>query len=162
MKKSIDFNNFPIYCYSINMKKDELAHWLERKFLEWQLENGRGRIEEFAAYLGISQPYLSLLMSGKRKTLGMKKALKIAEITNDYSLLDILGYSRPESKPVPFSALPPDFVKLLEEIDLEIAKTFRERGITEYSAEAEDVAHEVLSKYGAKLISTTKSGNNSN
>jgi len=162
MKMSIGINNSLIYCYSNVVTQGELAHWLERKFLEWQLEKGRGRIEEFAVYLEISQPYLSLLMSGKRNTLGMKKALRIAEVTNDYTILDILGYSRPEPKPVPFSSLPPEFVKLLEEIDLEIEKTFRERGITEYSAEAESIAREIMEKYGANVISTKKSGNDSN
>jgi len=160
---SIDINYFQRNCYSNKMViVDELAHWLERKYLEWQLEFGRGRIEEFAEYLEISQPYLSLLMSGKRKMIGMKKAFKIAEKTDDYTILDILGYSRPEPKPLPYSSLPPEFVELLKQIDSEILNTLRDRGIEENSPEAEAVAREILEKHGARLISTTKSGNDSN
>lgn len=43
--------------------------FLERKYLEWQLkEEGRKTIVQFAAYIGVSQPILSMWMSGKKKT----------------------------------------------------------------------------------------------
>ncbi len=158
---SSDFDKLITNCYIVNMNRGELAAWLERKYLEWMLENGRENIDVFAAYLGISQPYLSLIMTGSRKTIGMKTAVKIANKLNDYSILDLLGYERPLES-VPFSSLPPEFVKLLEEIDLEIAKTFRDRGITEYSAEAESIAREIMEKYGARVASTMKSGSDSN
>ncbi len=47
-------NNFPKY--------------LERKYLEWQQQKGeRKTIEEFAAYLGVSQGIVSFWMNGRRK-----------------------------------------------------------------------------------------------
>ncbi len=42
--------------------------YLERKFLEWQQQQGeRKTVEEFAAYLGFSQPIVSFWMNGRRK-----------------------------------------------------------------------------------------------
>lgn len=146
-------------CYILGMSKGILSDWFERAFIQFQVENGRSSLDRFADHIGISRGYLSQLLNGYKTTIAKKTAIQISERLNDYSLLDILGYARPEPKPVPFSSLPPDFIKLLEEIDREIAKTFRERGITEYSEEAEQVAREIMEKYGARVVSTKKSGN---
>lgn len=149
-------------CYILDMGKGQLADWFERAYIKYQVRHGRSSLERFADHIGISRGYLSQLLNGTRTTVSKNTAIAISDKLNDYSLLDILGYSRPDPKPVPFSSLPPEFIKLLEEIDLEIAKTLRERGITEYSAEAESIAREIMEKYGANVISTTKSGKSSN
>jgi len=145
-------------CYINLMTKGKLSDWFEKAYLQYQIDHGRISLDVFAAHLQISRGYLSQLLNGTKNSMGRHTAVAIAEKLNDYSLLDILGYSRPEPKPVPFSSLPPEFIKLLEEIDLEIAKTFRERGITEYSAEAESIAREIMEKYGARLTDTKNSG----
>ena len=152
------FDNLITNDYIVNMNRGELAAWLEHKYLEWMMKNGRENIDVFAAYLGISQPYLSLIMTGSRKTIGMKTAVKIAKKLNDYSILELLGYDHPQES-VPFSSLPPDLIELLQNVDLEIAKTFRERAIDKYSPEAESVAREILEKYGLKSTLTKNSGN---
>ena len=160
---SSGFDKMITNCYIVSMDRGELAAWLERKYLEWQLENGRENIDVFANHLGISQPYLSLIMTGTRKSIGMKTALKIARRLNDYSIMDLLGYALPEQRSfIPFDSLPPEFLARLQSIDSEIKNTLRERAITEYSSEAEEVALEILEKYGAKLISTPKSRKSSN
>jgi len=128
------------------MNKGELSNWFERVFIQFQVVNGRSSLDRFAEHIGISRGYLSQLLNGTRTTVSRNTAVAICEKLSEYTLLDILGYARPEPKPVPFSSLPPEFVELLKTIDLEIEKTLRERSITEYSPEAEAVAFSILEK----------------
>lgn len=47
--------------------RKEFSAWLERKFLNWQAENGRrASLQEFADYIGYSRPLISMWLSGKR------------------------------------------------------------------------------------------------
>jgi len=162
---SIGINYIRQNCYYVDMgdrRNNDSTSWLMTKYLDWQRDRGAlASMAEFARYLDVGDKALNTWING-RNNPSYENALKICQKTNDFSLLDILGYSHPDSSPVQFSSLPPEFVKLLEEIDLEIAKTFRERGITEYSTEAESIAREIMEKYGANVISTKKSGNDSN
>lgn len=61
------------------MKTSPVAEYLTKKFLKWQMESGQIKTTtEFAQYLGISQSYLSMLMSGERQNIGADTADKIA------------------------------------------------------------------------------------
>lgn len=135
------------------MSKGKLSDWFERAYIHYQVSNGRSSLDRFAEHIGISRGYLSQLMNGTRTTVSKNTAAAISERLDDYSLMDILGYSRPEPKPLPFSSLPPDLVKLLEEIDREIGQALMDRGITSYTPEAERIAREILEKHGAKFNS---------
>jgi transcriptional regulator with XRE-family HTH domain len=68
--------------------------FLETKYLEWQLkEMGRKTIVQFAAYIGVSQPILSMWMSGKKRP-GIDNIKLLAEIFGD-EVYDALGLPRP-------------------------------------------------------------------
>ena len=109
------------------MIKSPLTEWLEKAYLDFQYSHGRSALDVFADHLGISRGYLSQILNGYKKNIAKKTAILISQRLNDYSLLDLLGYSRPKEIAVPFSSLPPEFVELLKTIDLEIEKTLRER-----------------------------------
>ncbi len=68
--------------------------FLEKKYLEWQLkEVGRKTIIQFAAYIGVSQPILSMWMSGKKRP-GTENIRLLAEIFGD-EVYDSLSIPRP-------------------------------------------------------------------
>lgn len=75
---------------------DEMTfpEFLEKKYLEWQLkEEGRKTIVQFAAYIGVSQPILSMWLSGKKRP-GVDNIKLLAEIFGD-EVYDSLGLPRP-------------------------------------------------------------------
>lgn len=68
--------------------------FIERKYLEWQNREGKRKsIEEFAIYIGVSQPALSLWMGGKR-TPSAQTVHLLAEIFGN-EVYDVLGLPRP-------------------------------------------------------------------
>jgi len=67
---------------------------LEKKFLEWQSNQGKRKtIEEFAVYIGVSRPLLNMWMNGNRKP--GKESLKLLSQTLGNEVYDVLGYARP-------------------------------------------------------------------
>jgi len=116
-----------------------LAKWFERKYLEYQLEHGLMTLKDFAKILGISRPYLSLILKGERTTLSKEIALNIARVLNDYSLLDLLGYQRP-----PRSYLPEPIKARWEAAIKEIAEVFESTIIEDEL----NVAKEILRRHG--------------
>ncbi len=158
---STPVNNFPLNWYHLSMKYPEVSDWFTRAFIKFQNnQSKRVSITEFGEFLGKTQPTISAYLNGTRKP-SYESAKEISLILEDQTILDILGYAR-SGDLVPFSSLPPAFLERLKSIDAEILKTLRDRGITEYSAEAEQIASEILEKHGAKLISTPNSGKSSN
>jgi len=73
-----------------------LSAWLERKYLDWQKENGRISMAKWAEVLGIDKVYLNQMMNGRRKSTTMQTAYQIGEQLNDFEILSILGYPRPD------------------------------------------------------------------
>ena len=70
------------------------SEYLEKKYLDWQHEQGRRKtIEDFAAYIGVSRPLLNMWMNGKRKP--GKESLKLLSEILGNEVYDILGYERP-------------------------------------------------------------------
>ena len=68
--------------------------YIEKKYLEWQLkEEGRKTIVQFAAYIGVSQPILSMWMNGKKRP-GVDNIKLLAEIFGD-DVYDSLDLPRP-------------------------------------------------------------------
>lgn len=68
--------------------------FIEKKYLEWQNREGKRKsVEEFAMYIGVSQPAISHWMSGKR-TPSAQTAHLLAEIFGD-EVYDVLGLQRP-------------------------------------------------------------------
>jgi transcriptional regulator with XRE-family HTH domain len=132
------------------MMKSDFSKWMEKKYLEWQLENGKASISEFAEFLKLSQSYISQIMNGTRATIGLKTAVKIANKLNDESIYKILGYEMPEPQVDLFDSLPAALRSDLRSALLEIRQTFKEREITSSSEEAEQLAESILKKYGFK------------
>lgn len=131
--------------------KSPLSDWFEKALVKYQYEIGeRVSLDEFAEYLGISQGYLSQLMNGARKGMGRNTAIVICQKLNDYSLLDILGYTRPQPEeiPIPFSSLPPELQSLLRSALLEIEQTLRTRSIQPDSPEGLEISISIMRKYG--------------
>lgn len=68
--------------------------YIEIKFLEWQKNMGkRKNVEDFAAYIGVSQATLSQWMNGKR-TPGGENIRLLAEIFGN-EVYDIFNLPRP-------------------------------------------------------------------
>jgi len=130
---------------------------LERKFLEWQMKNGRAPLEAWAKYLELSQPYLSQLMSGKKKKTSLETAMKIARKTGDYSILDVCGYTEPEGVFIP-STLPADLRERLRRALEEISSTIKAMGIDPESDEAAALASEILARHELTTISIRREG----
>src|SRR3990167_1834805 len=70
------------------------TNWITRQFLEWQAKEGKRKtIEEFATYLGISRPLLTMWMNGNKKP--GKENIKILAETFGVEIFDVLGLERP-------------------------------------------------------------------
>lgn len=128
------------------MAETRLGKWFERKYLEYQLQHGLMTLKDFAELLDISRSYLSLILSGERSEISEHVALNIAEVLDDYSLLNILGYKRP-----PATKLPPGLKASLDAAVDEISRKYTELGITDFSSdEALEIATTILESHGFK------------
>ena len=68
--------------------------WINRKFVEWQANEGRRKtIEEFAAYLGTSRPLVNMWMNGNKKP-GKENINILAELFGN-EIYDVLDLPRP-------------------------------------------------------------------
>jgi len=80
---------------------------LEQEFLNWQSSQGkRKNLDEFAAYLGISRPLLSMWLSGKRRP-GAENVGLLAELFGP-TVYDTLGIDRPDPDLAMLQKLWPD------------------------------------------------------
>lgn len=121
-----------------------LIKWFERKYLEYQMENGLKSLKEFSDIIGISRPYLSLILSGERSEISEHLAMSIAKTLRDYTLLDILGYDRP-----PETKIPPSLKSAFDSAVDEISRKYNELGITDFSSdEAVEIAKDTFVSHG--------------
>lgn len=68
--------------------------YLERKFLEWQQQQGKRKtIADFANYLGVSQAVVSFWLNGSRKP--NLSSIQLLAKTFDIEVYDALGLPRP-------------------------------------------------------------------
>jgi len=75
------------------MPRHPFSSFLERKYLEWQLEVGRKSQAEFARLMGVSRAALTMWMNGTHLP-DMESAKKIASILGS-EVYDVLGYPTP-------------------------------------------------------------------
>jgi transcriptional regulator with XRE-family HTH domain len=70
--------------------------FLEKRYLEWQNEQGKRKtLEEFAGYIGVSRPLLNMWMNGNRQP-GVESLRLLSNIFG-LEVYDLLGYERPNS-----------------------------------------------------------------
>lgn len=69
--------------------------FIEKKFVEWQNKQGsRKTVTDFAAYLGVSQPLVTMWMSGAKRPGPIN--IKLLGQTFGMEVYDALGLPRPE------------------------------------------------------------------
>lgn len=72
----------------------KFPEYLERQYLKWQHDQGKRKsLDEFAAYLGISRPLLSMWMNGTRRP-GNENIILLAHTFSD-DVYDALELPRP-------------------------------------------------------------------
>lgn len=127
--------------------------WIWAKFEEWRKGTTNGPTA-FARFLEIDkQQSVSDWLNGKYKPKSQEHITKIAKKYPDvYEILDI-----PEPAPPPLSSesLPPEFRSRLESAMRDIANTLEARKIDPASDEAEQVAIEVMERFGFTYKSTS-------
>ena len=75
------------------MSTMEFKEFIEKKYVEWTAAQGKRKtVADFAAYLGISQPLLSMWMNGSKKP-GTQNIKLLYEIYGD-EVFDALGLDR--------------------------------------------------------------------
>ncbi len=82
--------------YNWFVNKGLLADWFEQHYLDYQKKRGRLTLTAFAQLLKFSRGFLSQLMEGKASNMTYHTAWYVSVVLNDYSLMDILGYERPD------------------------------------------------------------------
>ncbi len=92
------------------MTGNDFADWLEKKYLEWQMEHGRASIRSFAKWLGINHVILVNLMNAKGRP--GPKTLPILAEKLGYEVYDVLGLPRPDEREAKlirrYRAIPPE------------------------------------------------------
>ena len=103
------------------MTGSKFADWLEKKYLEWQMERGRASIRKFSAWLGINHALVVQWMNAKTRP-GEKSALLLADKLGFevYDALEIPGPNPDEIELIrAYRAIPPDDQQaLLDLIDM--------------------------------------------
>ncbi len=136
--------------------KSPLSEWFEKAYIRYQYETGeRASLDVFANFLGISRGYLSQLMNGDKKSVGRNTAIVICQKMNDFTLLDLLGYARPQPSelPIPISSLPPELQDLLRAATVEIEQALKNAGAQADSKEALKISISILKKHGFSIDS---------
>lgn len=140
------------------MTDRRIADYFNRNYLRWQLAYGRASVASFAEYCFMSKGYMSGLMNGKKSNISLALAQQIAVKLNDYEILDILDYARPDGIFIP-SSLPSDTQERLRDALSEISVTIKNKSLDPESEEAAKLTSEILDKYG--FATTTSSSRKS-
>lgn len=150
---SIPINKINENCYYLLMDNNVIPEWFINKYLDWQRDNKEiNSMAEFARFLGVGEKALNTWFNG-RNNPSFQKALQVCDRLNDYSLLELLGYKRPESVEEQVKSLSYEIKSTFELAVREILVTFNEREITSDINVAESIAEEILKKYGFKFNS---------
>lgn len=94
-------------------------------------------------------------MNGKKANLSMVLAYQIAVKLNDYEILDILNYARPDGIFIS-SSLPSDLQERLRLALGEISATIKAKSLNPESDEALKLSSEILGKFGLETISSIR------
>lgn len=152
---SIGIHNLIENCYHEPMEETASA-WFITKYLDWQKENQTlNSMAEFSRFLGVGDKAMNTWVNG-RNNPSYKTAIKICSRLNDYTLLDLLGYPRPESESIPLASLPPELRERLRSALLEIEATLKERSIQPDSPAGAVISASVLQKFGFIINSMEK------
>ena len=130
---------------------DKIRTWFFNKRLEWLKELGEQKNQtDFANYLGLPQSILSSYEAGRRKP-GKSTCWTIYKRTNDETIYDVCGFTRPGEVievSVPVSRLPRRLRTNLDAALAEINAIYLERSIQADSPESVTIAKEVMAKHG--------------
>jgi transcriptional regulator with XRE-family HTH domain len=132
------------------MNRMKLSDWFEKKYLEWQISNGRISITKFSKVLGISPSYLSQLMSGRNKGISYDLASQLCLFFDDWSLFEILGFDKPSV----VDNLTNEFKYRLEKAAEEAERSLKEKNLTGEMPEAEQTIIEIFERFGFKYTDT--------
>jgi hypothetical protein len=131
--------------------KGPVARWLEKKYIQWINEQGEMRTqEEFANFLGVDRVTFNRHYNGTIKRMELSTALKYAKKLNDYEILDILGYERPNEEKL-LEGFPPEFKTAFSAALNEARSELVKRGITEGTEEARSIINTAFERYGLNL-----------
>ena len=134
------------------------GEWLNRKYLEWQLQEGHKRsVKAFGVYLGIPQSTLSEYMNNKYQPKGEYLSLIVAKLGME--AYDVLGLPRPSTPEVDIvGAL--SFLgetgSVLASVFDEIKSEIQEKGIKTDSPEFFTIMSRTFSKHGIPITFTEK------
>jgi len=132
----------------------KVANWLTKKFLEWQLIQGRSVNQaEFAEYLGVVPSTYSTWINTDQ-TPGKHSAILISAKLGP-EICELLGMEQPNV--LPMDQLPHQVRDRLEAAVYEVNSELGSRGLSGDSPEAEDIVIEIFEKHGFRYTKTTKS-----
>ena len=145
---SIPINKETGNCYYLVMDEKTVPNWFITKYLNWQRDNQEiNSMAEFARFLGVGDKALNTWFNG-RNNPSYHKALQVCDRLNDYSLLDLLGYKRPESVEEQFDVLSYEIKSSFSHAIREILETFKEEDMISDNIAAESLAKSILKKHG--------------
>jgi transcriptional regulator with XRE-family HTH domain len=126
------------------------SEWATKQFVAWRGSAVTGRtVAEYARYIGVSQQYMSELLSG-RKAPG-RKALRLFAEKYGSEAFEAAGVAPEQDHQVPIDQLPARVRTRLEAAIREINATLEARGIEADSPEAVRITVEVMDRFGFTL-----------
>ena len=135
------------------MTMGKVATWLTKKFLEWQLIQGRSVNQaEFADYLGVEPSTYSTWINTDQPPGKHSADLIAAKLGPE--IYDLLGLARPDT--IPLDQLPRTVRDRLTTAVYEVNSELGSRGLSGDSPESEDIVIEIFEKHGFKYTRTIK------
>ena len=135
------------------MNDMDFSDWINKKFYEWRGET-RKTIEEFADYIGVSQPLMSQWMKKNGKVPKSKK--HVDALINKYGIEEVY-----KILPELGDYNPPPSLRRMDLARDKINRIMRERNLTGENPEAEEISIRIMGEYGFKYKTTTESENES-
>ena len=134
--------------YTCCVNNGALSDYFEGHYADYIKANGRITLTAFAEKFKFTRSYLSNLMEGKNKSMTYHTAFFVAVVLNDFTILDILGYKKPDTQTLAaFMLLSPNVRQALSEAFLSIS----ESGTKFDSPESVALIVSKLNESGAKV-----------
>jgi len=146
MIKKIEYINFVT-------SKGRLADYFERNYLEYQKKHGLMSLASFSRLLKFSRSYLSQILEGTRTSMSYHTARYVADILQDYEILEILNYDLPAPEErAPFFGFPPEIIEALKSARDKISTL----GIADNSPEGKAIYNSAIEKVLKNLTTNTE------